>query len=334
MLDILSRELKVLIVVSAGNQEYGRASSARDAEEALADFPDYLFHPDCGLCEPATAAIPITVGSVAEYAEPAVRRGSAAENFRQAVAGVHEPTPTTRIGPGLNGAVKPEFVAPGGNVLFEGMTGARRAADDDPGGAVMSLSHTPLEGLFRYGAARSYAAPRVANLAAHAWHSLTQYAGEEPTPTWSAPFPRCPRESRRRFATASTPRTGPTACKRSTGTVSSTKTSPCTRATDGSRWWPRSPFASKFSWPSRPRSPRSSAGRTGKARGCRARLRPPVRRRRAEYLGVELYFSRIWGKTRDEVVEAHRAVSTAERDAAKREERRLQGHSRLHTSAR
>ena len=44
---------------------------------------------------------------------------------------------------------------------------------------------------------------------------------------------------------------------------------------------------------------------------------PPVRRRRAEYLGVELYFSLIRGKTRDEVIEAYRAVTSDERNAAK-----------------
>src|SRR5262249_32986435 len=146
-LDILARELKVLLVVSAGNHDLGWANSTADAEEALADYPNYLFHEDCGLCEPATAAIPITVGSVAEYAVTAVQRGTSGENLDRPIAEVGEPTPTTRIGPGINGAVKPEFVAPGGNVVFQGMSNFRRA-HDDPGLAVMSLSQRPTETLF------------------------------------------------------------------------------------------------------------------------------------------------------------------------------------------
>ena len=150
-LDELAPEFKIVIVVSAGNHNLGWAGTTRDAEETLADYPDYLFQPECGLCEPATAAIAVTVGSVAEFIEPAVQRGARAENLNKAVADVHEPTPVTRIGPGLNGAVKPEFVAPGGNIVFEGLLDARRAVDDDAGVSTMSFAHTHLQGLFGYG---------------------------------------------------------------------------------------------------------------------------------------------------------------------------------------
>ena len=66
--------------------------------------------------------------------------GGEGENLDKAVANVHEPTPVTRIGPGLNGAVKPEFVAPGGNIVFEGLLDARRAVDDDAGVSTMSFA--------------------------------------------------------------------------------------------------------------------------------------------------------------------------------------------------
>ena len=54
-LDLLARELKVLIVVSAGNHNLGLGNNARDAEQALREYPRYLLEPDCGLCAPATA---------------------------------------------------------------------------------------------------------------------------------------------------------------------------------------------------------------------------------------------------------------------------------------
>ena len=75
-LDVLAREEKVLLVVSAENPYLGTGNNARDAEEVLANYPDYLFEPDCGLCDPATAAIALTVGGIAQHDEPEVRRGN------------------------------------------------------------------------------------------------------------------------------------------------------------------------------------------------------------------------------------------------------------------
>jgi hypothetical protein len=44
---------------------------------------------------------------------------------------------------------------------------------------------------------------------------------------------------------------------------------------------------------------------------------PPVRRRRAEYLGVVMDYALIRGKTLDEIIDAYRALSAAEREAAR-----------------
>jgi|SRR5271157_6206660 len=91
--------------VSAGNQYLGTGNNARDAEEVLANYPDYLFEPDCGLCDPATAAIALTVGGIAQHDEPEVRRGNREESIVRSVASRGEPLPTTRIGPGLDSAI-------------------------------------------------------------------------------------------------------------------------------------------------------------------------------------------------------------------------------------
>lgn len=50
---------------------------------------------------------------------------------------------------------------------------------------------------------------------------------------------------------------------------------------------------------------------------------PPVRRRRAQYLGVEMSALLIRGKTVDEIVEAYRAVTHDEREVAKRSSQTL-----------
>lgn len=145
-LDILAREFNVVLVLSAGNQPLGLARTASDSEEVLATYPDYLFEPFAGLGEPATAAIPITVGGIAEHDIPAVPVPRRSEDIIRTIALAGEPTPTARIGPGLNGAIKPEFVASAGNVAFQGFSEFRQV-DDNHGLSVMSLSHQPTQNL-------------------------------------------------------------------------------------------------------------------------------------------------------------------------------------------
>jgi hypothetical protein len=156
-LDIIAREFNVLLVVSAGNQNLGWSNIAGEAEEILASYPDYLFDPDCGLCEPATAAIPLTVGGIADRDIPALPIQPRIHDITRTIATIGEPTPTTRIGPGINNAIKPEFVAPAGYLAFQGF-GIIRRVDDDPELAIMSLSHEPTRRLFAYDTGTSFAA--------------------------------------------------------------------------------------------------------------------------------------------------------------------------------
>ena len=80
-LDIIAREFKVLLVVSAGNNNTPVTMNANDAEAALARYPDYLFDEPAGLCEPATAVIPITVGGLAEYDILEMKRSTVKSKF-------------------------------------------------------------------------------------------------------------------------------------------------------------------------------------------------------------------------------------------------------------
>jgi len=181
-LDILARELKVLLIVSAGNHKTPVAQAAREAEAALTDYPEYLFAPEAGLCDPATAAIPITVGALAEHDEPEVRRGATKDDIVRVIAKAGEPTPCTRVGPGVDDAIKPEFVAYGGNDVFQGFGQFREMERIDRGVAVMSFSHEPAKQLFAYKVGTSFAAPRVAHLAALVWHRIRQDFGQDPHP--------------------------------------------------------------------------------------------------------------------------------------------------------
>lgn len=180
-LDILAREMGVLLIVSAGNHNEFSGQTPIDAEASLKDYPDRLFKSSTGICDPATAAIALTVGSLAQHDIPAVVSGSAAGDIVKPLAKENQPSPFTRIGPGINGAIKPEFVHYGGNQVFQGFGSSSRRINSEPGTAVMSLSHQSTQRLFSYNYGTSFAAPRVARLAALVEHGLRADLGERPS---------------------------------------------------------------------------------------------------------------------------------------------------------
>src|SRR5262249_47914459 len=154
-------KFKVLLVVSAGNHNAYPARETRtaEAEAALVEYPNYLFEPGARLCDPATAAIPITVGALAEFDEPEIKKSTGKDDIARTIARAGEPTPCTRVGPGVNNSIKPEFVDYGGNEMFQGWGQIRETERIDRGVAVMSFSQKPTEQLFAYDVGTSYAAP-------------------------------------------------------------------------------------------------------------------------------------------------------------------------------
>ncbi len=317
-LDILARELNVVLVLSAGNQSLGLARNASDSEEVLATYPDYLFEPFAGLGEPATAAIPITVGGISEHNIPAVPAPRRSEDIIRTSALAGEPTPTARIGPGLNGAIKPEFVAPAGNVAFQGFSEIRQV-DDDHGLAVMSLSHQPTQNLFAFDVGTSYAAPLVARSASILLGSLRQHLGEEPDANMVRavlasgavlPQPADDRIEVHRGTDGLRQVYGygqidedilyESADRRVTMVAQSTI--------------PLDTFAI-YEVPSPPEF-RSASGR--KRVTVTLAFDPPVRRRRADYLGVKMDYTLVRGKSVDEIVEAYRQLSISEQQHFKR----------------
>lgn len=181
-LDILARELQVLIVVSAGNHREAYASNASDAERSMQSYPDLLFRPDAQLCDPATAALVLTVGGLVQHDTVGMSARPdtlGADDIIKPLASVDQPAPMTRTGPGVLKAIKPELAHYAGNLVFRG-TGNSRNIGTNPGTSVMSLSNDPTQSLFAYDVGTSFAAPRVARLAALLYHELRQQLGEEP----------------------------------------------------------------------------------------------------------------------------------------------------------
>ncbi len=160
-LDRLTRELGVLFVVPTGNLYL---------DEVQANYPDYLFHESARVLDPATALNVLTVGGLAQHevSRDAQRYPDRIEERILARSG--QPSPLTRTGPSINGAIKPDLVEHSGNVAIS--HGARRRYQ---GLGVMSLNGgfgQPGGGAFREDLGTSYAAPVVAHKAARLLQDL------------------------------------------------------------------------------------------------------------------------------------------------------------------
>jgi hypothetical protein len=156
-LDRLTRELGVLFVVPTGN-----LSQNEIPEDALEAYPHYLSRDEFRLLDPATALNAITVGGIAEFEADANAQRHPGTIESMPVARRHQPSPFTRRGLSIGGALKPDFVSYGGNVALQrgrGNFGDRRLG-------VISTSNRFAEGvLFDDACGTSFAAPQVAHLA-------------------------------------------------------------------------------------------------------------------------------------------------------------------------
>lgn len=110
-LDQLTRELNVLFVVPTGNFK-GTEHIPTDWRNG---YPEYLFSNEAKLLDPAPAINALTVGSIARYDRTHNSVRYANDPVEQPIATFKQPSPFTRTGPGLNGAIKPDLVAFGGN---------------------------------------------------------------------------------------------------------------------------------------------------------------------------------------------------------------------------
>lgn len=160
ILDTLAREQGVVVVVSAGNYEYEPVAS-ETPDHHVTGYPQYLLTASAKVLEPSTGCLVLTVGSLAESAALPPREAGRAR-FR-VIAGENQPSPFTRSGPGIGGAIKPELCEIGGNTAYD--TTARNVDDIDEL-SVVSTHKDYASRLFGAQIGTSFAAPRVAHAAA------------------------------------------------------------------------------------------------------------------------------------------------------------------------
>lgn len=178
MLDYLSRELDIVIVVSAGNVSEPELKEFDSRNELMEQCRDQLFQPEHRLIDPATSALGITVGSITRFAEPSAMtnrstRLSAGEKDYLSVF--------TRIGKGVNRAIKPDVVDYGGNfAVSQLMRGKSRWEKNDR----LLLEPTLNNGnnkIFKGYCGTSFSAPHVTHIAARIERALEMQLNEKPS---------------------------------------------------------------------------------------------------------------------------------------------------------
>ena len=133
LIDELARRLDLVIIVAAGNSHPGDYLSAI-GEASFAAYPvELLSDTRTGIIDPGTAALALTVGGITT-AEAATGYSSRETVLRRPLGEPGWPSPVTRRGPGIGGAVKPELVDQAGTLGIE--TG--RLVDNDPELGVIS----------------------------------------------------------------------------------------------------------------------------------------------------------------------------------------------------
>jgi hypothetical protein len=178
MLDQLIQKLDIIVVVSTGNISDPNIPEFTSREELQQKCRDQLFSPENRLIDPATTALGITVGAITRYSEPdnagyGITRLSVGKKDYMSVF--------TRIGEGIGGAVKPEFVDYGGNFALHQMPrGKNRWHKNDRLLMEPTLNHT-LGKIFKGYNGTSFAAPHVTHIAARLERAIEMQIGESPS---------------------------------------------------------------------------------------------------------------------------------------------------------
>ncbi|WP_245494448.1 S8 family peptidase [Rhizobium ruizarguesonis] len=168
-LDELARELDVVIVVSSGNRS---PRGGTRLEQAVTQYPAYLLEDANRFFEPAGALNVLTVGSLAHG--EGLNAQHLTEVMVRPITRQNEPSPFSRIGPGVSGSTKPDLVDIGGTLIYDPVVQRLRKGEEVPSAGVLTLNHAYLDRLFTAGSGTSYAAPRVA-------FSAAQILGRMPT---------------------------------------------------------------------------------------------------------------------------------------------------------
>jgi hypothetical protein len=150
-IDYLSKEFDIIFVISTGN--IGKAQ----IRQLIADghtYPSYFLKAEAKLLDPAQSALALTVGSIA--ASVTLAGPNAAGDM--AIAEENFPSPFTRVGPGVNGEIKPDLVERGGNYVLTGNGGINTNVGTD-----VVMASKDVSPALSHHSGTSFSTPRVAH---------------------------------------------------------------------------------------------------------------------------------------------------------------------------
>ena len=155
-LDRLARELDVLFVVPSGNFQDIPVDWLKN------EYPHYLLRDEAKLVDPAPALNVLTVGSLARWDRSANSVRWSNDPREQPVAQRDQPSPFSRCGASVKGAIKPDLVAYGGNWALHRHTNqvVERGLGELSTCKFFADGH-----VFAEKAGTSFAAPHVAHIA-------------------------------------------------------------------------------------------------------------------------------------------------------------------------
>lgn len=158
VIDKLAREHNLIVVISAGNIHPEIYES--EESEITHSYPTRLLdREDTGLLPPAMSALALTVGALVPDSSQGTQPARESVDTRL-MGKPGEPSPLTRVGPGIENMTKPEVVTPGGTYLYDLGTGRARA--DRATGTVIGAAGIPTDRLLATSLGTSFAAPLVA----------------------------------------------------------------------------------------------------------------------------------------------------------------------------
>ncbi len=163
VLDKLSRDLGVLFVVSSGNFT-GSVDPEVPRNSWREEYPEYLLSDESRIVDPAPALNALTVGSLARH-NATFDAQRYPEIAQLSPASENQPSPFTRHGPSVKGAIKPELVAVGGNLAAPLRTGNEHQFTMQGMGVLTCNSKFVGNTLFGEVSGTSFAAPYIAHLA-------------------------------------------------------------------------------------------------------------------------------------------------------------------------
>ncbi len=178
LLDDLVRSLDIVVVVASGNVTHPDIPAASNTYEFQKRVTESIRDPGHRLIDPSTAALCVTVGSIARRDDPTTfYTGNPVAGSRRGW-----PSPFTRRGPGVAGAVKPELVAHGGNYAVDsvGSSTIWRKKDRNLGEPTLNLDFQSGR-LLTATNGTSFSAARIAHVAALMEHSLQDQLGGPPS---------------------------------------------------------------------------------------------------------------------------------------------------------